>query len=143
MNIINAFKDKNIIDDEYSLKNEALQTLLDFDMPCDLKSIYSSNLFYCSTDDIQILTEIRNKEIVGMEIIKDNSKYVIVDDSDNENIGIRVENNDLKPMFITHFCSLKNSNATKYYDYVDLICDGSNIFDLNKKEKSVIKVLTK
>lgn len=142
-NVIDALKEKNIIDDTNPIKNKALETLLNFDMPCDFKSIFNNSLFFDSSEDIQLLVEVQDKDIKFVDIIKNNFKYSIISNSDEEKLGVKCVSCEKSPFFTTHFCSLKNNDLNDSYDYMDIICGNKNIFDFNEKTKSNIKVLGK
>lgn len=142
-NIIKNLENKKIIKKRNSIKNKALKTLLDFEMPENLVSVFNNTLYYSSNGDIQALIEIQNKDVKAIEIIEENDKYTVINDSKNQTIGINHECCSSKPFFTTHFCSLKNDISTKCYDYIDIISRNENIFDFNKKEKDNVKILVK
>lgn len=142
-NIIKTLENKKIINKKNPIRNEALETLLDFDLSDDLVSIFGKSLYYASSNDTQMLIEVDNKDIKEIDIINGNDKYTIINDSKKEKIGIAVENFDTKPFFTTHFCSLKNDTITTSYDYLEIILMNKGILEFNKKEKDSVKTLVK
>ncbi len=141
-NIIKTFENQKIINKKNSIRNKALKTLFNFDMSDDLVSVFGKSLYYVSDDDMQMLIEVDNKDVKGIEIINGNEKYTIINNSKEEMVGINVEALNNKPFFITHFCSLKNDSIDYCYDYIDIITMNKNIFDFNNKEKDKTKVKT-
>ncbi|MBQ6539210.1 MAG: hypothetical protein IJL76_02915 [Bacilli bacterium] len=140
-NIIRTLEDKKIINQANPIENSALEVLLDFDMPGNIVSVVN-NLYYDSNTDTQVLLEVKNKSIREIDIIDGTDKYMIINDSENELLGIYHETNDSKPIFTTHFYSLKNGVETEYYDYYDIINRRDNIFEF-EKEKDIVKTLVK
>ncbi len=141
-NIINTLEAKNIINSNNPIKNKALSTLLDFDMSDELVGVFNKTLYYCSKNNIQLLIEVNDGDIKGINIIDGNDKYILINDSENERVGINHEFNT-HDFFITHFCSLRNSTDIQIFDYMDVIAENSNIFEISRKEKDNVKVLVK
>ena len=141
-NIISTLEEKNIINNNNPIKNKALEVLLDFDMSDELTTVFNKTLYFCSKNDTQLLIEVNDGDIKGINIMDGNDKYLLINDSENERVGINHEFNS-HDFFITHFCSLKNNADTQVLDYMDIIAKKNNIFEISRKEKDNAKLLAK